>query len=539
MEAKLRAMGASALHMMEYFKWMYGTHSDIYIQANKELELYRSAQGVRQGDMPASLLFSLVFTDAAIAADVDGAALTSLWLYLDDITQVDTVPAVIAYKKRLVIELAKLNLSLNMKKCRALVDRCTPEEVALLLDAGFQLDYGCTRSLGSPIGAVEACKAFILRKVAAWVPFWEKLQHEDLHPSTALTILKVCGNVKFEHLARSLHPDVCQEAANQFEAIVQQTAARILGMKKHRFHVDVQRAVLSLLPYGVVAGTLYEATCKTIDGERVVLWANVKACLQRPYEALSLPPFVGRLVRAAQGPTAKDVIAPTLAVKAHNCVHGMQVRCGIPEDHVPHVCSCGHVFCPDVDEDAEVPESLMALKRIETAVYRNGHLMTCPHNDGFNKTCRHHAIVHAIKRVLDVFHVYSTHEPSYLSYVLRPDLHVSGRFASIIDVTVVDSVMSGLLDALQTAANEKHVKYDALAEHHKLRFFPVVIDTYGALHEESLKFISRVAKSVSEHLRRDFRNQMQSAIQHALVQGNAQVIDEAVNRLQHRCGVWF
>ena len=67
---------------MEYFKWMYGTHSDIYIQANKELELYRSAQGVRQGDMPASLLFSLVFTDAAIAADVDGAALTSLWLYL-------------------------------------------------------------------------------------------------------------------------------------------------------------------------------------------------------------------------------------------------------------------------------------------------------------------------------------------------------------------------------------------------------------------------------------------------------------------------
>ena len=44
---------------------------------------------------------------------------------------------------------------------------------------------------------------------------------------------------------------------------------------------------------------------------------------------------------------------------------------------------------------------------------------------------------------------------------------------------------------------------------------------------------------VSEHLRRDFRTQMQSAIQHALVQGNAQVIDEAVNRLQHRCGVWF
>ena len=99
-------------------------------------------------------------------------------------------------KTRLVVKLAKLNLSLNMKKCRALVDRCTPEEVALLLDAGFQLDYGCTRSLGSPIGAVEACKAFILRKVAAW----EKLQHEDLHPSKAL---KVCGNVKFEHLART------------------------------------------------------------------------------------------------------------------------------------------------------------------------------------------------------------------------------------------------------------------------------------------------------------------------------------------------
>ena len=107
MKTKLDLMGMSAAHLMEYFRWMYGSQSDVYIRSRHELEKYLSCEGVRQGDMPASLLFSLVFTDAAIAAStgIVKDVLNSLWLYLDDVTLVETVHVIIKYKVALEAEL--------------------------------------------------------------------------------------------------------------------------------------------------------------------------------------------------------------------------------------------------------------------------------------------------------------------------------------------------------------------------------------------------------------------------------------------------
>ena len=523
---KLSMMGASALYLLEFFKFMYGSQSDIYIQAQKEVEKYRSATGVRQGDLPASLLFSLVFTDAAINAAVSAglatadALLDKLWLYLDDVTLVETVPKIIKYKIELDVGLGDIGLGFNMPKCRVLADRCTDKEIAQLLAAGFQIDLGCTRVLGSPVGTPEACREWVLRKVHGWQSFWEKLRLPDLHPSTALTILKTCGNVKFEHLGKSLSAEVVMEGARRFDAMVEDTALAILQIKHSQVDTHVVRAVLQLMPYAVITQQLYENTCNLLVGIHEPLNVAIRSTIVQHYEKLSLPPFVGLLVRDAQSYGASLAITPTTSVPAHEFIHGVQLRCGVAEKRIPVTCSCLHKF-----ENEPVD--------------RNGHLLTCPHNEGFNKTCRHHLINHAIGWTLSTFHLWSTVEPTYLSSVLRPDRHIAGQKGSIIDVTCVDPVLARDPDHLERAAISKHGKYDALAELHSIDFFPVVISVYGEIHADTFRCIRQWAKALNQHLRKDFCREMLINIQHALLRGNAKVADEAVNRLSHRNDSWW
>ena len=73
-------------------------------------------------------------------------------------------------------------------------------------------------------------------KVAGWQLFLEPLRHECLRPFTALTLLAKCGNVKFEHLAKSLHPDVTLESAFAFDEIVDDTAKAILEATTEPIH---------------------------------------------------------------------------------------------------------------------------------------------------------------------------------------------------------------------------------------------------------------------------------------------------------------
>jgi hypothetical protein len=198
----LRGLEFSGWHLLQYCRYMYGRHTDIFALAHKIIEKYLSADGVRQGDMPASLLFALVFTEAAVRAfkkafsleDKDEAViLQMLWLYLDDVTLVAAVTEIIAFKDALAAELSLLGLEMHMAKCRVLADRCSVEERALLTHHGFQLDEGCTLVLGSPVGSVDACSTWVLGKVDKWQFFWERLRHELLHPSTAISILRACG----------------------------------------------------------------------------------------------------------------------------------------------------------------------------------------------------------------------------------------------------------------------------------------------------------------------------------------------------------
>ena len=523
---KLVSMGMSAMELLEYFRWMYGSQSDIFIRSRSELEMYRSCEGVRQGDMPASLLFSLVFTDAAIAAaqrtlpDV----LHALWLYLDDITLVETVDTIINFKVELEKELEDVGLSLNMRKCRALVDRCTEEEIARLAGAGFQLDRGCTRVLGSPVGETSACRQFVLDKITKWQPFWEKVRHNLLAPFTAMQILGKCGNVKFHHLAKSLPPGVCHDAAVIFDAMVDDSIDAILGRQLDSVEPHVRRAVVHLQPYAVIGATLYENTIKLLAGERACDKISVHHAMVQHYERLPLTPFVGPLIVAVQGVTAADTFRPTTTLTDADAVTGLLLRHGVAPRYVPTLCSCGFFF-----------------GRTHVGVETIHHLMHCPDNVGKTHTTRQHQVVRAIQAVLSMYGVCSIWEPSNLHPFLRPDLHIiSLAMQMFVDVTIVDDVFSCDPEALKRACDEKHQKYDALAEDLKMSFFAVPLSSFGKLHAEAHRFIDAIAaKCVNQFRRSDFKKDVRSAMQHALLKGTADVANCAVARLCGKCADWI
>jgi hypothetical protein len=523
--SKLESLHANAFHLLEFFRFMYGTQSKIYNRAKQCIHEYESAEGVRQGDMPASLLFSLVFTDAAVFA---GSFLTDilreLWLYLDDVTLVATVEDMIRYKNNLSTELSKIGLSLNMKKCRVLCDRCSPEEVQRLQSEGFQIDYGSTRVLGCPVGDLEACKAWVSSKVSGWSTFWERLRNEQLHPLTALTLLSKCGNVKFEHLAKSLHPSVTAAAALQFDTLVSDTARAILGCSRDSVPDYVLRLVLHLKPYVTVGPVLYSATARIAEGFRVNVGIEVTDAIAESYKEISLPPFVGLLLRSAQGSTASDTIRVTSEHSAHDIIQGIRLRCGILPRHVPFECTCGFVF-------GSSPSPIPTI----------GHLLTCEHNLGENKTTRHHSIAKAMISVLGQYRLTTIFNQWRLDpkRELIPDMHVlSSKRQVITDLTIVDEVAANSSALLDEAAKTKHEKYDALAEFVKMDFYALPISAYGRLHRETSKFIYKMSEKLPKHRRRDFRSEIKQAIQHNLLVGNSVIIDKALARLCERVGEW-
>lgn len=528
-KVKLKLMGMSATELFEYFRWVYGAASDIYIRAKTELVKYRSCEGVRQGDMPASLLFSLVFTDAAVAAagrSFDDV-LQAMWLYLDDVTTVETVSAILKFKEELTAELILVGLSLNMAKCRALVDRCSPEDLARLIAAGFQIDRGCTRVLGSPIGDPAACRLWLINKVSKWQPFWEKVRHNLLEPFTALLILAKCGNCKFHHLAKSLAPEVHHDAAVQFDHMVDESINDILARRLESVDLHVRRAVARVQPYTVVGASLYECTLKMIAGERTQEKIVTHQAILEHYKRLPSTPFVGPLVFAVQGVTAADTFRPKTNLNAADSVSGLLLRHGVAPEHLPATCSCGHFFGHPVVGVAAIH-----------------HLMHCLDNVGKTHTTRHHEVVRAIQGVLATYGICSVRENQKLHPTLRPDIHViSIAKQVIIDVTVVDDVFHHNCDKeflLNEARDVKHGHYDALAEWLKMDFYAVPMSSFGRLHSESHRFIEHIAhKCVNQFRRSDFKKDMRTAMQHALLKGTADVVNTAVARLSGKFADWI
>ena len=267
----------------------------------------------------------------------------------------------------------------------------------------------------------------------------------------------------------------------------------------------------------------YNNTLQLLQGIRTDSRIAVHDAIVKHYETLPPIPFVEPLIRAVQGVTAADTIVPALSMSPADFAHGLRLRCGVAPAHLPHTCSCGYAF-------TSVPAPIPTI----------AHLLTCPHNVGNNMTTRHHGGVFGIKNVLFMYGLHSIWENCRLDPFLRPDLHIiSLRRQVIIDFTVVNDVYANDAEALRTAAEEKHAKYDDLAERLNMRLFAVPVSAFGRLHDETVLFIHHLAKEVNQYRRADFVRDMKVAIQHAILLGNAQTVDACHARINDKAGNWL
>lgn len=386
--------------------------------------------------------------------------------------------------------------------------------------AGFQLDEGCTRVLGSPVGEVDACAAWVLKKVEGWTQFWQRVRHDALRPGTALMILAKCGNVKFEHLAASLHPDVTRGAADIFDDAVDSALRHILGIRKQFVDKNVLRSTFGVMPYTVVAETLYRCTVDRVEHRSTSVKHALAEKLNHHYATLTNLPFIEQHVRAVQGVTASDMMyssapVPSKIVSQHHFAQGLRLRVGALPGHMPTQCDCGYIF-------GTLPEQHSAIC----------HLLNCDNNTKVNKTTRHNRVVDAIADVLALYNVTSTRSCKNLDTTKEriPDLRVFLRKEIIIDVTIIDDV-HGTAEHFEEAVKIKHSKYDSLAEQLGMAFFPVAMSAYGKLGREAWDFVREVSYAVPYHRRAKFKRDLRCAMQHALLHGTSEVIDEVMKRL--------
>ena len=185
----------------------------------------------------------------------------------------------------------------------------------------------------------------------------------------------------------------------------------------------------------------------------------------------------------------------------------------------PKVCDCGFIF-------GDVPASTAAIN----------HCLTCPHNRGKTTTTRHNLILQAMLDVMATYGIVSTLRCQDMHPHLIPDMHVISLLKqAIIDLTVVDDVHRGT-SVFDAAADFKAEKYSDLAEELRMRFFAVPVSTYGTLHQDAVDFIDHLAEKVPVHRRALFRNELRCAIQHALLQGNSEIMDRYLQRQSEHAG---
>jgi hypothetical protein len=518
-ENRLLQAGAAASHLHAFFLFMYGSATQVYIRSGGTYEAFTSSTGLRQGDMTSSLLFAATFTDVVLRAFHSAFPgrnpANTLWAYLDDITVALSAPDLLLFKTALNAVLPSVGLALNMRKCRVLGDRGSPQCREALRAEGFQIDQGCTRVLGLPVGDSTACLQWALTKVRGYASFWSRLRSPLLHPSVALLLTRICGQPKFLHIAKALPPHVCLPAATEFDVQVLSTVAEIL-------HADLSdeastRSILHIPPQAILAPACYAHTVAAMSAPTSTLAQFVSEALVASTSMASSSPFVGHAVLSAIGFGANTILETSMCATAPvDFVVGLKIRLGLPVCRMlPERCSCGFL-----------------LRGVHPLLVHS-HLLSCVHNTGINKTTRHHMVVRALQDTCHEFHLCTVREPKFLHPTLRPDLIITGTEATLIDVSIVDPLHAPPGRALDKRVQDKMDKYDVLNGPRTL-FFSFCLEVFGTMHHTTLSFLHHVARDLPPSMRSTFIRRALQAAQRALLLGNARVVLHAEARLQGR-----
>lgn len=546
---------------MKYFLRLYAKPS-VYLSP-AGLNPIIASDGFRQGDLLSSLFFCMVYTKCIndswkeayenFHTDFPTETLElndSLFLYMDDASMAENPEFIKRFILVLPRHLQPFGLKVNFKKSHILADRLSPSDVVFFQEQNMDIKHGCIRILGSPIGTIDECRKFCTSKVQKYEKtFFECMVNISIPFQMAIHLLSICGVPKFLHLALSNDSSIVLEAARLFDSFVDLTFLRIMRHPQMPTLLSMsQKICVGILPYAHTSECFYKYTLSKMhqySGTTVNVY-NLHEDIRKTLLSviLELDPFQSIRVNSILNHASSWWVHPAYPFSESTMSQtqfrdALMIRMGIPFLNMPDKCSCGQ-----------------SLECKELSIH---HLLTCNHNFEYTKTNRHNDVNNEIVAVAkELGAMLPTREPiNWLTTNhLRPDIkfnvnpEVVTDFEMIDPFTYADDIAKArdeklllpqqvckdfnVTTHLDKAAKQKEAKYQQVIEQNNdTKFFPIIMDTYGAMHAQTFTFVNRLSTQVHAHDQRAFKYTMLYRIAQEAQKGNSKILRTAVERMKN------
>jgi Reverse transcriptase (RNA-dependent DNA polymerase) len=227
------------------FRWAYSVSSPLLVFDREELHtVLRSAEGTRQGDPFSAFIFALCMQqmyETAIHSlpNCHGIAV------LDDFTLIGPATDVFHAFDRLCESAPSYNMQLQVAKCKVLYDSTMMNESTRAL-----IHTGCAErhleattkmeALGVMHGSDETVTEHARETMESHALLFARIAHPAMPVQVGYQLLRFCAQPRLSFLARTVRPDLLEEAATAFDAMMMRCFMRLT-------HID-ERAKSSLEP---------------------------------------------------------------------------------------------------------------------------------------------------------------------------------------------------------------------------------------------------------------------------------------------------
>lgn len=241
------------------FDSAYNTESQLLVYNDgKRVAKLASTQGSRQGDPIGGTAFAIAVQPAfeACLSVARAHANSTATAIMDDFCLVTDRKAVEKALLELKKQLEQISLSLNLAKCRVLWPKSAgpipPDFAAMCRRLGVQVVRGSMEIVGAMVGddddaVVKHCKSILDEHL----PFFEALQHPQLHSQHAMEILRMSAAPRLNYISRVTYPHLLRRAAATFDQHVLVTLAKILDLPNiSHFHPPAMEQIFKPRKYG-------------------------------------------------------------------------------------------------------------------------------------------------------------------------------------------------------------------------------------------------------------------------------------------------
>ena len=277
------------------FNFTYGAPSPLLVRDRGcVVDYYTSDNGVKQGDVLASLGYSVAFQSALVAAVADLPDVTARAI-MDDFTLVGPPDEVFLAYDRYVARAHALHVHVNASKTVIQCPHGPPSSdiAAAALERGVRVITGNWKLLGGQIGIdFDAMAAWVTERLASQTPVLRAIVDPQFPAAIAIRVAKVCALPVPTYLMRCLNSQATLGALRTFDLRLGSALSARLGLGAYD---DLPRsAALSLAQPGRNGGLGVRRLAQVAAAAR---WASSAAAapdvqpLLDTYDPANPPPF--------------------------------------------------------------------------------------------------------------------------------------------------------------------------------------------------------------------------------------------------------